>query len=71
MLAGPNDERPLGGDLAFLGSDRTLVELSDRQVGQDGAADPGRWNQGLDRHARYLDCDAGPLPALGHVTGRA
>ena len=45
VLAGPNDERTVGGDEAFAVPDRVLVQLGARQVGADGPAQ-GRGRSG-------------------------
>ena len=72
VLAGPDDERPVGGDHALVGGDRAFVELGDREVGQDVAAEPGRWGGPRHRHDRMSS--TAPRAARAHsgsLTGRA
>ena len=55
VLPGADDERALGGDRAFFGRERVLVQLGDGEVGEDGAGHVrcATWARGQG-HDRYL-----------------
>ena len=72
VLAGPDDERALGGDGALAGADRALVQLGDGEVGQDAAADA--WALGrASSSSRSVSSTAARATRArgGSVTGRA
>ena len=71
VLAGTDDERALGRDLALARADGALVQLGGGKVGQDAAPDRGGGGGTRHGHDRVLDCSAGVQPAGTHVTGRA
>jgi len=62
VLAGADDQRAIGRDLALTRQDGALVQGRGGQVGEDAAADTGGLCGARHGHDLVLDCGAGAWP---------